>query len=217
MVTDCRNCGAALEGRYCSRCGQDSRDPPEDVWGLFGFFAARFAGVESRALRSVSALLFRPGQLTRAFLDGRRAAYSGPVQIYLWCTAAFFVIQTFFPIVRLDTEEPAVAVGVLIDQLRGVFQGFIDGHNRARNRGIDIRGRFYRFNNACLLGGNHLLTDFGVFHVNHVTQRILGMIADAHGHGSVFFCARPLVAGRVSQFGWYFAHIVSGITPRPPG
>ncbi|MBT8402334.1 MAG: DUF3667 domain-containing protein [Gemmatimonadetes bacterium] len=108
MVTDCRNCGAALEGRYCSRCGQDSREPPEDVWGLFGFFAARFAGVESRAFRSVTALLFQPGRLTRAFLDGHRARYSGPVQIYLWCTAAFFVVQTFFPIVRLDTESGAV-------------------------------------------------------------------------------------------------------------
>lgn len=53
-------------------------------------------------------LLFRPGHLTRAYLDGQRVRYSSPVQLYVWCTAAFFLTQTIFPIVRLDAETGAV-------------------------------------------------------------------------------------------------------------
>jgi hypothetical protein len=34
--------------------------------------------------------------------------YSSPVQLYLWCTAAFFLTQAFFPLVQLNPETGAV-------------------------------------------------------------------------------------------------------------
>ncbi|MBT8487465.1 MAG: DUF3667 domain-containing protein [Gemmatimonadetes bacterium] len=73
-----------------------------------GAFGASLLGLESRALRSFFGLMFRPGQLTRAFVDGQRVRYSSPVQLYLWCTAAFFLVQTFFPLVRLNAETGRV-------------------------------------------------------------------------------------------------------------
>ena len=69
---------------------------------------ANFMGLESRALRSLLALMFRPGQLTRAFVEGQRIRYSSPVQLYVWCTAAFFLVQAFFPLVRLNSETGRV-------------------------------------------------------------------------------------------------------------
>jgi len=65
-------------------------------------------GFEARAPRSVLTLLFRPGRLTRDFLDGRRARHVSPVQLYLWCTAAFFLLHAYAPFVRLDRRSGAV-------------------------------------------------------------------------------------------------------------
>lgn len=53
--------------------------------------------------------MFRPGRLTRAYLDGQRVQYSSPVQLYLWCTAGFFLTQAFLPLVRLNPETGRVA------------------------------------------------------------------------------------------------------------
>ena len=107
-ASSCRNCEALLRGRYCHRCGQDSKDPPDDTLSLFGVFVANVVGLESRAVRSFLTLMFRPGLLTRAFIDGQRVRYSSPVQLYLWCTTAFFLTQTFFPLVRLSAETGEV-------------------------------------------------------------------------------------------------------------
>lgn len=80
-------------------------------------------GLESRAIRSFLTLVFRPGQLTRAYLQGQRVRYSSPVQLYLWCTAAFFLTQSFFPVVRLDpgtgrvvSSLSAVSIGTGLSQ-----------------------------------------------------------------------------------------------------
>ena len=75
---------------------------------LLGVLAAGAFGLESRAIRGFLKLLIRPGHLTRAYVDGQRVRYSSPVQIYLWCTTAFFLTQSFFPLVRLDPETGGV-------------------------------------------------------------------------------------------------------------
>lgn len=64
--------------------------------------------MESKALQSFVILMTRPGRLTRAYVDGQRVRYSSPVQLYLWCTAAFFLLQAFSPVVRLDAEAGQV-------------------------------------------------------------------------------------------------------------
>ncbi len=104
----CRNCGTGLDDRFCPSCGQDSTDPPQNAASLVGVFVANLVGLESRAIRSFSSLLFNPGRLTRAFVDGQRVRYSHPVQLYLWCTAGFFLTQTFFPLVRLNPETGGI-------------------------------------------------------------------------------------------------------------
>lgn len=114
----CLNCGATLGGRFCQTCGQDSNNPPQDGLALLASLSASILGLESRALRSFATLLFRPGRLTRAFIEGKRVRYSSPVQLYLWCTAAFFLMQTFFPVVRLDPDS-----GQVVSSLSAVTVG----------------------------------------------------------------------------------------------
>ncbi len=108
-VANCRNCESPLAGRYCAECGQDSREPPTRLVRLLGLFASHASGVEGKVLRTIVALLAQPGLLTRAYLDGRRTRYTNPVQLYLWCTAAFILLNAYSPFVRLNPESGAVA------------------------------------------------------------------------------------------------------------
>ncbi len=67
--------------------------------------------MESGALRTFTALLFKPGRLTAEYVAGRRARYLGPVNVYLWCTAAFFLVHAYFPFAEIDfSQEQIVSV-----------------------------------------------------------------------------------------------------------
>ena len=106
-----------MTGRYCSECGQDSHGLPTRVAPLAGLFLAHATGLEGRGVRSLINLMVRPGRLTRSYLDGRRVRYTDPVQLYLWCTAGFFLLHAFSPVVRLnavtgDVESTLSAVSV---------------------------------------------------------------------------------------------------------
>lgn len=104
----CRNCGTLLHLRYCPACGQDGQDPPTGLLPLLGLFAKHVMGIEGIAVKSLRDLLFRPGRLTRAYVEGHRAPYVDPVHLYLWCTAGFFLLHAYLPFVRLDPETGAV-------------------------------------------------------------------------------------------------------------
>jgi Protein of unknown function (DUF3667) len=95
--TRCANCGVALAGLYCHACGQ--RHEP-DVLSI-GHWAREavesLTHADSRLWRTLLALLFRPGHLTREFFDGRRARYLPPIRLYLVISVLFFVVAAMLP------------------------------------------------------------------------------------------------------------------------
>jgi hypothetical protein len=87
----CDNCGAGVAGKFCSNCGQRVEPP---LHSLRHFLTVAFEDVthaDSRLWRTLAALLFKPGFLTREFLHGRRARYLPPVRLYLVISLVFFV------------------------------------------------------------------------------------------------------------------------------
>jgi hypothetical protein len=89
----CANCGACLSGQYCSECGQRHRHQPvHHFWHFIGEATEDLTHADSRLWQTLIALLFRPGFLTREFLDGRRVRYLPPVRLYLVVSVIFFII-----------------------------------------------------------------------------------------------------------------------------
>jgi Protein of unknown function (DUF3667) len=89
----CANCGAPLGGKYCSECGQRHHDVPLHHFGHFlGEAFEDLTHADSRLWQTLLALLFRPGFLTREFLEGHRARYLPPVRLYLVVSVIFFLI-----------------------------------------------------------------------------------------------------------------------------
>jgi hypothetical protein len=89
----CANCGAALHGRFCAMCGQESKplDPP--IRHFAREFAQELLDVDGRLLRSFRRLLFSPGFLSREHVEGRRAPWLSPLKLYLLTSVAMFGAQ----------------------------------------------------------------------------------------------------------------------------
>ncbi|MBP6369125.1 MAG: DUF3667 domain-containing protein, partial [Burkholderiales bacterium] len=74
----CRNCGAEAPGAYCPSCGQETALELPRAGQFMREAAGRYVALDGRMGRTLFALLFRPGFLTREYLAGRRKRYVRP-------------------------------------------------------------------------------------------------------------------------------------------
>lgn len=87
----CANCGAPVAGNFCSNCGQRVHHAAHSLWHFASEVIEDLTHADSRLWLTVWALLFKPGFLTREFLDGRRVRYMPPLRLYLVLSLLFFV------------------------------------------------------------------------------------------------------------------------------
>lgn len=87
----CLNCGTALVGSHCHNCGQTAH-----VHRTLGaFFHDLLHGVfhfEGKVWHTLPMLIFRPGRLTREYIDGRRARYVSPLALFLFSVFIMFAV-----------------------------------------------------------------------------------------------------------------------------
>jgi hypothetical protein len=84
VARSCLSCGVAIPDRYCSRCGElavDQRELRARV--VVSRLVREVVDADSRLLRTLRALLTRPGLLTLEYLVGARSAYLSPLALYL--------------------------------------------------------------------------------------------------------------------------------------
>jgi hypothetical protein len=117
----CENCGNPVTQRFCGDCGQKLASP---VHSLTHFSADAFEDLthaDSRLWRTLAALLFRPGFLTREFLAGRRVRYLPPVRLYLVLSVLFFLFaaatQPKLAVLQVD-DDRTVPRAVSLEELR---------------------------------------------------------------------------------------------------
>ncbi len=93
----CSNCEAALDGPYCSQCGQKAADLHRPFRQLLSEVIDDAFSLDTRLMRTLRPLLFRPGLVTRDYLMGRRVSYVPPLKTYLISALVFFGLFTAFP------------------------------------------------------------------------------------------------------------------------
>jgi len=87
----CANCGAALQGPFCAQCGQRRLGEGDRRFAhLVGQFIESLTDLDSRFWRSIRALLFRPGLLSRDYIEGRRVRWLSPVTLFLLANLTYF-------------------------------------------------------------------------------------------------------------------------------
>lgn len=91
-MTTCTNCGATLAGEFCQACGQKRFVDSDRRFGhLMHQFLASATDLDGRVWRSLRALLFQPGLLSREYMLGRRARWISPVSLFLAVSVVYFV------------------------------------------------------------------------------------------------------------------------------
>ena len=87
----CLNCGTPLVGAHCHSCGQRAH-----VHRSLGAFAHDLVhGVlhfEGKTWRTLPLLAWKPGKLTREYIDGKRASYVSPIALFLFVVFLSFAV-----------------------------------------------------------------------------------------------------------------------------
>ncbi len=108
----CANCGAVLQGAFCHQCGQTAHIHrsllhlvEELLHGVLHF--------ETKAWRTIPLLLFRPGKLTRDYIDGKRTRYVSPLALLLFLIFMMFFV---FSLTSGDTATPESVARELVKE-----------------------------------------------------------------------------------------------------
>jgi hypothetical protein len=111
----CRNCGFNLTSlptspTYCPKCGQETANHPPTVWEFIHEFITHYIALEGKLWKTLGLLFFRPGELTKRYLEGQKRKYVIPLRIYLTASIIFFLVVKVFGIgdlANMSDDEPA--------------------------------------------------------------------------------------------------------------
>ncbi|MBT3250698.1 MAG: DUF3667 domain-containing protein [Candidatus Marinimicrobia bacterium] len=105
----CHNCDAPIQGLYCHDCGQKYVEKKVGVKTIVSDFFDDYFTVDSKIIKSILPLLFKPGFLTNEYLAGRRESYVKPFRIYIITSMLFFFfvfMNTDNPFININESEP---------------------------------------------------------------------------------------------------------------
>ena len=99
----CLNCSQPLDlsDVYCSYCSQLNTTKQLSLGDFFSEFLNSIVSYDSRLRYTISDLLFRPGTITRRYVEGKRLKYANPFRFFLSVSIIYFLvtslISTFAP------------------------------------------------------------------------------------------------------------------------
>jgi len=88
----CPNCGTELMGNFCYNCGQSAKDLKRPFFGLVRDMLGDVFSFDGRVWKTLPALMFRPGKITRSYIDGQRMRYVPPFRLFLIASVLFFLV-----------------------------------------------------------------------------------------------------------------------------
>ncbi len=137
---DCLNCGSIVSGKYCQHCGQENTEPGMTVWGLIQHFFYDISHFDGKYFTTLGSLFKKPGYLSKAFMEGKRASFVDPVKMYIFTSAFFFLLfySFFLKVDEKDMESGIMNVNDLSERLK-----LLDSTN---NR-YDFRNNYLILNN----------------------------------------------------------------------
>ena len=133
---NCLNCGTTVIGKYCHNCGQQNVEPKESAGQLVSHFFSDITHFDGKFFSTLKDLLFKPGFLSREYMNGRRSSYLNPVRMYLFTSFIFFLV--FFSSFHINDNEinmDTMVDGKTIDQIHTMSQEDFDAFTKALNNG----------------------------------------------------------------------------------
>jgi len=88
----CLNCGEELHGRYCSHCGQKAGLRKDSFGHMVVHFIGDYFHYDNKFWTTFKALITKPGQVTLDYIEGRRARYLNPIQLYIFVVTVIVLL-----------------------------------------------------------------------------------------------------------------------------
>ena len=107
-IKNCPNCGHSVSGmKYCPNCGQKNVSKKLSLSQLIKDFSSDYFTFDSKFFHSLIPLMFKPGFLTREYVEGRRSTYILPLRLYIFTTFIFFLVVV--------VRDPAISISISAD------------------------------------------------------------------------------------------------------
>jgi len=92
--SECLNCGQPFTGseKFCSFCGQKNTSKKLSLGVFINNLFSGFFSYDSRFWTTFIPLLTKPGQVSKQYIEGKRARFVNPFQLYLNVSIIFFLI-----------------------------------------------------------------------------------------------------------------------------
>lgn len=111
--TVCPNCEKEFDSKFdfCPHCGQRNKKLELSLKFFFHDFLSSSFNLDSKIFQTLKLLIFYPGKLTSAFLQGKRTSYFPPVRLYLVISLVYFTVLSFTStdIVKWNEDVSGVA------------------------------------------------------------------------------------------------------------
>jgi len=92
--TECTNCGHPLDmsDKYCPNCSQANSTKKLTLKDFFDEFFSTLISYDSKLLNTLSAMILRPGKITRDYINGKRVRYTNPFRFLLSLSIIYFLM-----------------------------------------------------------------------------------------------------------------------------
>lgn len=103
--TTCLNCYHPLDisDEFCPNCSQLNSTKKLAFNDFFNEFFAGIFAYDSRFYRTLGVLLFKPGKISKDYIEGKRVRYANPYRFYLSASIIFFLVWSL----THEVEPPA--------------------------------------------------------------------------------------------------------------
>ncbi len=114
----CLNCGQPFTGheKFCSYCGQKNTSKKLSFGTFISNLFSGFLSYDSRFWTTFIPLLTSPGKVSKDYIEGKRARFVNPFQLYLNVSIIFFLVlgisnkmnDNLIPINKLENATKTV-------------------------------------------------------------------------------------------------------------
>lgn len=89
--TTCLNCDTSFASPHCPQCGQ-KRDVHRTLTAIGHDIVHGVLHLDGKLWRTLPLLMFKPGKLTRRYIDGERAKFVSPMAMFLFSVFLMFAV-----------------------------------------------------------------------------------------------------------------------------
>lgn len=108
----CLNCGCPLNltDKFCPNCSQKNSTKQLSLKDFLDEFFSTLFTYDSRLRYTLKDLLFKPGTITKNYVEGQRLKYANPFRFFLSVSIIYFLIQGLSTSLGFDNDLSGVKV-----------------------------------------------------------------------------------------------------------